>query len=313
MVKASKSILKNDYERMVPEFHRGSNIYGEHIVRYYSAQTLVENKIVLDIASGSGYGTKLLSEKAKKVYGIDVSSDSVEYARQNYHAKNVKYIVGDGESISLKDNSVDVVVTFETIEHIKDYKTFLQEISRVLKPDGLLLISTPNDLEFAEGNHFHLHEFEYEELKNLLLQFYKYVDSYFQGTWIYNAIVPEINMSKEIEFKPRTINVAPINKEKCIYFYLLCSNRKIIEKPEPIAAISEHWSAKRLQEEQEMQQQSQTLLTKQYEDIEELIRQAKETHKNLKDAYMQINKMQKLPPYIFIRIAKKLKGRFFAK
>lgn len=155
-MKAANDKLENDYERMVPEYHEGKLIYAEHVTRYLAAQSVVKDKVVLDIASGSGYGTKILAESAKFVYGVDVNEAAVNYSKKKYASKNIEYLVGDGESIPLKDNSVDVVITFETIEHIKNYSKFLDEVARVLKPDGLAIVSTPNDLEFAEGNHFSL-------------------------------------------------------------------------------------------------------------------------------------------------------------
>lgn len=241
-VSSKKVTLENDYERMVPEFHKGTLTYAEHMTRYICAQALVEGKVVLDIACGSGYGTQLLAKKAKKVYGVDVNEDSVKYASQLYNAPNIEYIVGDGEAIPLPDDSVDVVVTFETIEHIKDYAKFIKEVKRVLKPDGLALVSTPNDLEFAEGNHFHLHEFEYNELVTLLKKDFANVDSYFQATWKYVAVGTEEQLGTEAEIKLPTLNLAPVNPKQYLYFYLLCSNRKITEKITPQAALGEHYS-----------------------------------------------------------------------
>ena len=124
--KKRTSILENDYERMVPEFHKGTIIYGEHLVRYLAAQQIVKGKTVLDIASGSGYGTYSLAKTAKKVYGVDVLADAIHYSKQNYNKSNIEYLQGDGVAIPLKDNSVDVVVSFETIEHIEDYRTFME-------------------------------------------------------------------------------------------------------------------------------------------------------------------------------------------
>lgn len=245
---AKRVVLPDDSERMIPEYHKGKSIYGEHIVRYQSAQELVRGKVVLDIASGSGYGTKLLSKTAKKVYGVDVSEISVAYANENYGAKNIEYLVGDGEKIPLPDKSVDVVTTFETIEHIPDYRQFMKEVSRVLKDDGLAVISTPNDLEFAEGNHFHLHEFEYNELLRLIKKHFRHVSPYFQGTWVYNALVDEAMLSREQTFTIETMNSAPIPVKKCIYFYVLASNRAIKEKVKPVAAIAEHWSARTIKQ-----------------------------------------------------------------
>jgi ubiquinone/menaquinone biosynthesis C-methylase UbiE len=246
-----KATLKNDYERMVPEFHKGTLTYAEHLTRYQAAQPLVKDKIVLDIASGSGYGSKLLAETATKVYGVDVDKTSVEYSRQNYGAANIEYKVGDGESIPLADNSVDVVATFETIEHIPDYGKFIKEVKRVLRPDGIAIVSTPNDLEFAEGNHFHLHEFEYSELMSLLAKDFKYIDSYYQGTWKYVAVGPKDLFGSETEVAIPTLNLAPKQDVEYLYFYLVCSNRKIEVDIAPLAALGGHYSDRQLLGEKE--------------------------------------------------------------
>jgi len=233
--------LENDYERMVPEYHKNSLTYAEHLTRYLSALDLVENKIVLDIACGSGYGSKLLSSKASHVYGVDIDKKTVEYAKQEFNSKNITYLVGNGENIPLNDDSVDVVVTFETIEHIDNYKKFLDEISRVLKSNGLAIVSTPNDIEFAEGNHFHLHQFKYKELEALLRKKFKYTESYFQGTWKYVAVGSRENLEgREINLK--TLNLSPKTEDQYLYFYILCSNKKLEQKVQPIAAIGEHYS-----------------------------------------------------------------------
>lgn len=245
MTKANDK-LDNDYERMVPEFHNGKLIYAEHVTRYLAAQSVVKNKVVLDIASGSGYGTKILAESAKMVYGVDVNEVAVNYSKKKYASKNIEYLVGDGVSIPLKDNSVDIVITFETIEHIKDYKKFLEELARVLKPDGLAIVSTPNDLEFAEGNHFHLHEFQYEELVSLLKTHFKNVDTYFQSTWKYVSIGSEDELNNDVSGK--TLNLTKKSRDQHLYFYLLASNRDINERISHISALGEHYSDRQLHE-----------------------------------------------------------------
>lgn len=237
-----KKILGDTGERMVPEFHTQTLIYAEHLIRYQAATDLVKNKIVLDIASGSGYGTQLLANTAKYVYGVDVNINAVGYARKNYNGDNIEFIEGDGEKIPLADNSVDVVITFETIEHIKDYKQFLREVKRVLKNDGIAIVSTPNDAEFAEGNHFHLHEFEQKELQNLLSEYFKHQKSYFQATWKYVMLGTDTFMKEEQEIKIPTLNLAPIRANQYLYFYNICSDRDIIEEVSPIAALGEHYS-----------------------------------------------------------------------
>jgi len=244
MISAEK--LGQDGERMVPDFHKSSLIYAEHIIRYNAALDLAKDKVVLDIASGSGYGTKILSNKAKKVYGVDVDQEAISYAQKNYGGKNIEYLLGNGEEIPLSDDSVDLVVTLETIEHIENYKKFTREIKRVLKKDGLAIISTPNDLEFAEGNHFHLHEFEYEELLGLIKKDFKYVKTYFQATMKFVAIGREETLKHKREIDYRTYNYADLNKEQFLYFYFLCSNRKISEDIIELGAIGEHYSDRKI-------------------------------------------------------------------
>lgn len=245
MAKKVEQELADTGERMVPAYHKGDLIYAEHVTRYMCAEPIVKDKVVLDIASGSGYGTQMLAKYAKKVYGVDVSEEAIEYSKANFGAENVEYKVGDGESIPLEDNSVDVVVTFETIEHIKDYNRFMDEVMRVLKPDGVAIVSTPNDREFAEGNHFHLHEFEYSELVKLLDKRFKNIEPYFQATWKYVNVGPA-SLLKQEEINVPTLNLAPLDKEQSLYFYLICSNRKITEKIEPIAALGGHYSDRRI-------------------------------------------------------------------
>ena len=238
----SKIKLDNDYERMVPEYHKQTLTYAEHLTRYESASEIVKNKTVLDIASGSGYGTKMLANHARFVYGVDVNSKAVEYSRQEFGASNIEYLVGDGQKIPLDDNSVEVVTTFETIEHIKDYEKFLDEIVRVMRDDGVAVVSTPNDLEFAEGNHFHLHEFEYEELYNLLKKRFRYIDPYFQATSKFVA-VGSSDFFEEEGLKNITLqNMAKISKNKYLYFYMVCSNKKITRRIKTLGAIGEHYS-----------------------------------------------------------------------
>lgn len=246
--KVSDKTLADTGERMIPAYHRGHMVYGEHIVRYEAATPLVKGKVVLDIASGSGYGSAFLATSAKKVYGVDVDKDAIAYAKKNYAAENVEFKLGDGTSIPLEDNSVDIVVSFETIEHIEKYEVFMDEVKRVLKDDGMLILSTPNDVEFPETNHFHIHEFERTELEKLVKKYFKNTKSYYQATWLYNALLDKDGITGEWRNPIETIQTAPVALDKCIYFYMLCSNRALSEEVAPLAAISEHWSARQIQE-----------------------------------------------------------------
>lgn len=249
--KVDEISLPNDFERMVPAFHKGTTAYAEHVIRYQAAQEIVRNKTVLDIACGSGYGTAMLATTAEEVIGIDVNEAAVEYAAAYYSKSNVRYLLGDGQNIPLPDASIDVVISFETIEHIQDYQKFLSEIKRILKCDGTLVLSTPNDKEFAEGNHFHLHEFEQDELQKLLKRYFKNTELYTQSTWIANALLPHKTQDAEWQKDLMVSNFAPIGKDKTLYFYFICSDKRIMYSIPEVVGIGEHWSARQIQKEQE--------------------------------------------------------------
>ena len=128
-------------ERMVPE-EAHARIFWEHVARYRFAKDFVRGKRVLDIACGEGYGAAALAKAgAASVVGIDVSPDVCEHARRKY---GLDARTGDAQAIPLPDRSIDVVVSFETIEHVDDPAAFCAECARVLVPDGTLIVSTPN-------------------------------------------------------------------------------------------------------------------------------------------------------------------------
>ena len=283
---SKRTKLPNDYERMIPEYHKGTEVYGEHVARYAAVDDIVKGKTVLDIACGSGYGTKMIAKNAKKVTGVDVLEDSIKYARENYNNKNIDYFVGDAEKLPLKDRSVDVVVSFETIEHVKGYIKFMEEIKRVLKEGGLLILSTPNELEFAEGNHFHLHEFEHDELLKLVKKYFKNVTPYYQATWISSLVGDQKLMSGEWDGSLRVSQTAPISPEKILYFYFLCSDREIAETIESHGVLGEHWS-----ERKKVEAESKQLLTDQHvRNLEAIITSLKAELSHAKDELASIKK-----------------------
>lgn len=157
-------------EFYVPQQH--GNIELEHVHRYLLATEIVAGKAVLDIACGEGYGSSLLATKAGSVTGVDISGDVIEHAGATYRRDNLAFLVGTCADIPLPDGSVDVVVSFETIEHHDQHEAMLREIRRVLRPDGCLLMSTPDRLRYSiepgTTNPFHVKELFEDEFKRLI-------------------------------------------------------------------------------------------------------------------------------------------------
>ncbi|MBT2145640.1 MULTISPECIES: glycosyltransferase [unclassified Rhodanobacter] len=158
-------------ERYVPT--EAGEIRHEHLHRYAWCTRLVEGKDVLDIACGEGYGSAMLARRARSVRGVDIAGDAVAHASAIYKGiHSLEFMQGNAAEIPLGDDSVDVVVSFETIEHHDRHKEMLSEIRRVLRPDGLLVISSPNRVVYSElaGHHneFHVKELDFAEFDAVL-------------------------------------------------------------------------------------------------------------------------------------------------
>lgn len=158
-------------ERVIDNGTTPNNIIEHHLARYNFAKKFVKNKTVLDIACGTGYGTfELASSTVKQIIGADISKEAILYAKENYKQNNLSFIEMNCKKINLKNNSVDVVVSFETIEHIKEFKEFLLEVSRILKKGGIFICSSPNKKITSPYtkkplNKYHIKEFYISELK----------------------------------------------------------------------------------------------------------------------------------------------------
>lgn len=155
----------------------GERIEADHLERYKFACNFAGNKSVLDIACGVGYsGPMFIQSGAESYYGVDINEKLVGYAKDNYASEVIRYSVGDICTFKI-DKKFDLITCFETIEHIKNYKTAIKNLYDLLNPGGTLLISSPNrpvtspkcsSMNDKPSNEFHTQEFVPEELLLLL-------------------------------------------------------------------------------------------------------------------------------------------------
>jgi len=186
----------------------------EHINRYQFALKFVKSKTVLDVACGTGYGSNYLTKEAKEVVGVDISNDAINYAKNNYIKPNLNFYNGDAINLPFLDESFDVIVSFETIEHIRKYDKFLNECWRVLRNGGLFICSTPNKKISSPHtklplNPFHVKEFYIDE-------FYELLDRYFVDTRLYGQqntnLIKNSIKKRVIDIGRRLLSVIPKGK-----------------------------------------------------------------------------------------------------
>jgi GT2 family glycosyltransferase/SAM-dependent methyltransferase len=173
-------------ERCVPWAPDVQVIY-EHFHRYMWAAAQVDGQRVLDLGSGEGFGSAMLSESAAHVTGIDIEERTVEHSRLNYSAGNLDFDVGSALDLSrYEDGAFDAVVAFEIIEHVEDHDRVLGEVARVLGDDGVLMMSTPDRRAYSEvtgqTNPFHTREMALEEFLSFLESRFSHVACWGQRT-----------------------------------------------------------------------------------------------------------------------------------
>ncbi|MBI3397217.1 class I SAM-dependent methyltransferase [Candidatus Woesebacteria bacterium] len=171
-------------ERVIPGV-TANFLYQEALARYKFASDIVKKGFkVLDVGSGTGYGSYFIATSNKCfVYGVDINKEAMMFSRSHYKKRNIKFIISDVLSLPFKNKEMDVVISFEVIEHIKDYPRYLKEIKRVLKDNGKFILSTPNKTKTLKGNKssYHVKEFGYEELNNELNTNFKTVKIFGQN------------------------------------------------------------------------------------------------------------------------------------
>ncbi|HEX6593173.1 MAG TPA: class I SAM-dependent methyltransferase [Bacillota bacterium] len=180
-------MLKDTGERVILEKMKRTNpLLIEHLARYHFACEYAYGR-VLDFASGTGYGSHIIAKTCKKkvseVIGIDIDADAVKYAQGTYYHPKTTFLQEDVTNPDLPDQlgTFDVIVSFETIEHVAKEKQFMANMYRLLKQGGTLIVSTPfgKGRGIPSGNHFHVHQLTVQEFKESFSA-YRDTEFYFQ-------------------------------------------------------------------------------------------------------------------------------------
>jgi len=229
-------------ERFVPGI--AGEIAHEHWHRYAFARRFIAGKRVLDVACGEGYGSALLAEVAEHVVGVDIDPGAIAHARAKYASRgNVRFEHGSATALPLAERSVDIVVSFETIEHLDNDKQprMLLECARVLKPSGVLVLSAPNRLEYSDArgycNPFHLHEHDRGELERLLEREFSAMRWYRQRRYFGSAIWNETGGELLEAWNGGAASLAPAEPPEAMYFIVVAA-RAVEALPPPGPALS---------------------------------------------------------------------------
>ena len=171
-------------ERLVPRVMKKDRaVVKEHFARYNWVLQFCKNKIVLDAASGSGYGINLISSVASEAIGLDVALDAIKYSREKY--TKPRFGICDLEKgYTIKS---DIVISFETIEHLSDPNEFLASVKKNCRET--FIFSIPVNLP----GEFHKVVYSIEEIKALISKHFDNVEYLCQEG---EVIKPIINDAK---------------------------------------------------------------------------------------------------------------------
>ena len=171
-------------ERVIPG-EVNDDLWAEHVARYHFAARYASGKRVLDVGSGTGYGTRELARHASLATGIDICFEPLKYA--SAHDERARFAQASATALPFADGAFDLITAFEVVEHLTDWRALLAEARRVLHRDGIFLISTPNKLYYEESrgedgpNPFHVHEFEHDEFRDALAACFPHVKMLLQN------------------------------------------------------------------------------------------------------------------------------------
>jgi SAM-dependent methyltransferase len=211
-------------ERVVPG-QVDPDLWNEHFSRYLFVSRLCRSKTVLDVGCGAGYGAAEMARSAAMVAAVDPSAEAIAYARENYTAPNLRFLLAGATALPFRDFVFDLVVAFEVIEHVADWPKLLAEARRVLKPGGQVAVSTPNRAyyEAARGpsgpNPFHTREFTFGEFEAALREYFPEVALFVQNHAAAVALQPAAGATG-FDFRFESRRVDP---EEAHFFLAFCA------------------------------------------------------------------------------------------
>jgi len=224
---AAPAGLEATGERLVPEAYAGSLVLAEHLARYQFASRLARGRSVLDAACGEGYGSAILAGAgATSVVGVDIDEATVAHAR---HTHGIEAHEGDVSRLPFDDATFDLVVSFETIEHVAEPELALDEFRRVLSPGGVLVVSTPNADEYLEDNPYHQRELTLTQFKQALSARFANVELRYQQNFLTTAVLREASLGSD-DAQPldaEFAKVAGVAPERALYGVAICSDAAI--------------------------------------------------------------------------------------
>jgi SAM-dependent methyltransferase len=218
-------------ERVIPG-QVNDDLWSEHVARYAFARQYVQFARVLDAGCGTGYGSAELAQSAAEVTGVDIAADAIEYAVANYPIPGLRFLQSSCTAVPFPPESFDVVVAFEVIEHLSNYRALIDEAARLLTPSGLLIVSSPNKRYYSETraqagpNPYHEHEFEAQEFVRELERVFPQVRLLLQNR------VESFAFHPPVSFWPAKARIdgGGGNAEDAHFFIALCSRGPL---PEP--------------------------------------------------------------------------------